>query len=71
MRLGEHVKRMGEKRIACRFLMERSGRKIALGVIRHSWEYNIKMEPKSIIEVVWTGFTWLRIGTRGGFLRRQ
>jgi hypothetical protein len=44
----EHVKRMGEKRNACSVLVERPGRKIALGITRHRRECNIKIELRKI-----------------------
>jgi hypothetical protein len=32
------------------------------------WEDNIKMDFRKLEEVVWTGWSWLRIGTGGGHL---
>jgi hypothetical protein len=46
---------MGEKRYACRFLVERSGRRIPLGITRHRNEYNIKMQLRQILWIVWSG----------------
>jgi hypothetical protein len=34
---------------------------------RHRWEDNLRMDLREI-SWVWTGFTWLRIGTIGGLL---
>jgi hypothetical protein len=33
---------------------------------RRRWEYGIKMDLREIGRGVWSGFTWLRVGTRGG-----
>jgi hypothetical protein len=62
---------MGEKRYARRFLVESSGRRIPLGITRHRNEYNIKMQFREILWMVWSGFTWPRVGTNGGLLRIQ
>jgi hypothetical protein len=35
---------------------------------RHRWEDGIKMDVREIGSGVWSGFTWLRIGTVGGLL---
>jgi hypothetical protein len=35
---------------------------------RHRWEDGIKMDLREIGWGVWSGFTWLRIGTVGGLL---
>jgi hypothetical protein len=35
---------------------------------RHRWEDNIKMELREVGCGVWTGLSWLRIGTGGGHL---
>jgi hypothetical protein len=37
-----------------------------LGRRRHRWEDNIKMDLQEV--GVWTGSSWLRIGTGGGYL---
>jgi hypothetical protein len=37
-----------------------------LGSHIRMWEDNIKMGIRGIVEVVWTGLIWLRIGTSGG-----
>ena len=40
-----------------------------LGRSRHRWEDNIKMDFQEVgCEGIWTGSSWLRIGTRGGNL---
>jgi hypothetical protein len=35
---------------------------------RHRWEDGIKMDLREIGWGVWSGFTWLRVGTVGGLL---
>jgi hypothetical protein len=35
---------------------------------RRRWEDGIKMDLREIVWAVWSGFTWLRIGTVGGLL---
>jgi hypothetical protein len=39
-----------------------------LGRPRRRWEDGIKMDLEEIGWGVWSGFTWLRIGTVGGLL---
>jgi hypothetical protein len=41
-----------------------------LGIPRHKWEDNIKMDLKEVGlgRVAWTGSIWLRTGTVGGLL---
>jgi hypothetical protein len=36
-----------------------------MGRPRRRWEYNIKMDLQEFEGVVWTGWSWLRIGTGG------
>jgi hypothetical protein len=43
------VARKGEKRNAYNILVEKSGGKILLGILRHRWKDNIKMGLKEII----------------------
>jgi hypothetical protein len=42
-----------------------------LGRPRHRWEHNIKMDLQEVGYGVWTGLSWLRIGTGGGHLRMR
>jgi len=39
-----------------------------LGRPRRKWEDNIKMDLQEVVCGVWTGWSWLRIGTDGGHL---
>jgi hypothetical protein len=39
-----------------------------LGRPRHRWEDNIKIDLEEFGWEVWTGLSWLRIGTGGGHL---
>jgi hypothetical protein len=57
----------GEKRNACRILVEKSEGKRLLGRPRRTcmWVNNIKMDLR---EIGWGGMDWLRIGTTGGLL---
>jgi hypothetical protein len=48
MRWSGHVTRMGEKRNACRILVEKPEGKRPLGRPRHRWVDNIKMDLKKI-----------------------
>jgi hypothetical protein len=42
--------------------------KIPLARPRRSWKVNIKMDLQEVGWGVWTGLSWLRIGTGGGHL---
>jgi len=48
--------------------MGRPEGKWPLGRARRRWEDNIKMDLQEIGCGVWTGSSWLRIGTGGGDL---
>jgi hypothetical protein len=69
MRWAGHVARMGEGRNVYRVLMGNPERKRPLERPRRRWENGIKMDLREIgWGVVWSGFTWLRIGIVGGLL---
>jgi hypothetical protein len=51
-----------------RVLVGKPGGKRPLGRPRHRWEDNIRMDLKEVGCGVWTGFSWLKIGTGGGRL---
>jgi hypothetical protein len=55
MRWRGHVARMGEKRKACRVLVEKPERKRPLGRPTRRWEDNIKMDLR---EIGWGGMDW-------------
>jgi hypothetical protein len=59
---------MGERRILYRFLVGKIEGKRPLGRPRCRWENGMKMDLKETGWGVWSGFTWLRIGTNGGLL---
>jgi hypothetical protein len=59
---------MGEGRNVYRVLVGKPEGKRPLGRPRRRWENAIKMDLREIGGGVWTGFTWLRIGTVGGLL---
>jgi hypothetical protein len=41
---------------------------LLIGRLRRGWEDNIKMDLQEMRCGVWTGLSWLRIGTGGGHL---
>jgi hypothetical protein len=51
-----------------RILVEKPVGKRPLGITRRRWEENIKMNLQEVEVGVWTGLSWLRIGTGGGLL---
>ena len=51
--------RMGDRRGACRILVQNPEGKRALG---NRWEVNIKMDLQEVGWAAWTGLIWLRIG---------
>jgi hypothetical protein len=58
----------GEKSNAYRVLVGKKEGKKPLGRHRHRWEDNIKIDFREMKCMVWTGLSWLRIGTSGGLL---
>ena len=66
MRWAGHVARMGERRGIYRVLLGKPEGKRQLGKARRRLEDNIKMDLQEV--GVWTGSSWLRIGTGGGHL---
>jgi hypothetical protein len=62
------VTRMGEGRNVYGVLVGKPEGKSPLGSPRRRWEDGIKMDLREIGWGVWSGFTWLRIGTVGGLL---
>jgi hypothetical protein len=56
----------GEKRV--QVLMGKPKGKRLLERPRRRWEAGIKIDLRKIGWGVWSGFTWLRIGTVGGLL---
>jgi hypothetical protein len=59
---------MGEGRNLYRVLVGKHEGKRPLERPRRRWEDGIKMDLGEIGCGVWSGFTWLRIGTVGGLL---
>jgi hypothetical protein len=57
---------MGEGRSVYRFLIGKLEVKRPLGKPRRRWEDNIKMDLQEVRCWVWTGSSWLRIGTGAG-----
>ena len=68
MRWVGHVARMGERRGVYRVSLGIPEGKRPLGRPRCRWEDNIKMDLREVGCGVWTGSSWLRIGTVGGHL---
>jgi hypothetical protein len=68
MRWTGHIASMGEKRGAYRILVGRAEGRRPLERPRHRWEGNIKLDLQEVGWGTWTGLSWLRIGTGGGFL---
>jgi hypothetical protein len=59
---------MGEKRNVYRVLLGKHESKRPLGIHSLRWEDNIKVDLQEVGCGVWTGSSWLRIGTGGGLL---
>jgi hypothetical protein len=68
MRWARHVARMGEGRKVYRVLAGKPEGKRPLERPRRRWQYGIEMDLREIGSGVWSGFSWLRIGTVGGLL---
>jgi len=59
---------MGEGRDLYRVVVGKPEGKRPLGRPRRRWEDNIKMDLQEVGCGVWTGLSWLRIGTGDGHL---
>jgi len=59
---------MGHRTGVFRVLVGKREGKRPLGRPRLRWEDNIKMNLQEVGCAVWTGSSWLRIGTGGGHL---
>jgi hypothetical protein len=59
---------MGEGRNVYKVLMGELEGKRPVGRPRRRREDGIKIDLREICWVMWSGFTWLRIGTVGGLL---
>jgi hypothetical protein len=68
LRWAGHVAHMGERRGAYRALVGKPERRRPLGITRHRWEDNIKMDLREVGWRAQTGSIWLRIGTGGRLL---
>ena len=55
--------RMGEERGVYRVLVGKPEGNIPLERPRRRWEDNIKMDLQEVGGGMWTGWSWLRIGT--------
>jgi hypothetical protein len=63
-----HVARMGEMKGVYRVLVGKPEGKRPFGRPRCRWEDNIKMDLQEVGWGIWTGSSWLRIGTGGRHL---
>ena len=68
MRWAGHVALTGERTGVYRVLVGKPEGKRTLGRLRRRREDNIKMDLQEVGCGVWTGSSWLRIGTGGGHL---
>jgi hypothetical protein len=59
---------MGEEIKVCKVLIAKPEGKRPLGRPRCRWEYGIRMDLGETGWGVWSGFSWIRIWTRGGLL---
>jgi hypothetical protein len=59
---------MGEERKVYRVLGGKPERKRPLARPKHRWEDGIRMDCRETGWGVWSGFSWLRIGTGGKLL---
>jgi hypothetical protein len=59
---------MGVGRNVYRVFMGKPEGKSSLGRPRRRWDDGIKIDLREIGWGVWSGFSWLRIGTVGGLL---
>jgi hypothetical protein len=59
---------MREGRKVYRVLVRKHEGKRPFGRPKCRWEDGIKMDPRLVGWRVWSGFSWLRIGTGGGLL---
>jgi len=66
--MGRNVARMGERRGLYRVLVGKPEGKRPLGRSRHGRVDIINMDLQEVNVGVWTGSSWLRIGTGGGHL---
>jgi len=67
MRWVGHVACMGERRGICRVLLGKPEGKRPLGRPRHRWKILLRWIRKWDVGL-WTGLSWLKIGTGGGHL---
>ena len=68
IRWAGYVVRMGERRGVYRVLVRKPEGKGPIGIHGRRWEDNINMDLQEVGCGVWTGLSWLRIGTGGGHL---
>jgi hypothetical protein len=59
---------MGERRGVYRVLVGKPEEKKPLGRPKRRWEDNVQMDFQKVGCGIWTGSSWLTIGTGGGHL---
>jgi hypothetical protein len=59
---------MGDRRVAHRSLVGKPDENRPLGKPKHRWVGNIEIYLQVMGCVEWTGSSWLKIGTGGGYL---
>jgi hypothetical protein len=59
---------MGDRRGVCRVLVGKPKGKLPLGRPKRRWEGNSTIDLQEVGWGVWTGSSWLRVGTGGGLL---
>jgi len=65
VRWAGHVARLGERRDVYRVLVRKPEEKSQLERHRRRWEDNIKIDLQEVGYGLWTGSSWLKIGTGG------
>jgi hypothetical protein len=68
MRWAGHVARRGEERKLYKILVGNTEGRRPLGRPRRGWKDGIRMDLRESGWGLWSGFSWLRIGTGGGLL---
>ena len=68
IRWAGHVAGIGESRGVYSALVGKHEGKRPLGRPKRRWEDNIKMDLQEVGCGEWTGLSWLRIGSGGGYL---
>jgi hypothetical protein len=68
MRRTGHVARKGDERTVYTVFVGKPEGKRPLGKPRGRWDYGVRRHLRETVWKVWSGFSWLRIGTSGELL---